>query len=172
MNRKTIIYIGVGLISISMIALFILQPMAGRRTGELPSVKPMEPPFIKEGELVFWDQETRDTLVAIDIEIADDDASIERGLMFRRSMGDNQGMLFKFPQMEERAFWMKNTYISLDIIFVDNEYRIVNVQEGTKPLSTQSVPSTGPAQFVIEVNAGFCNKYGIQAGDIVSFMDS
>ena len=73
------------------------------------------PPFQKEGELTFFDKDSRDPIKKIDIEIADDQASITQGLMYRREMADSLGMLFIFNQMEPRSFWMKNTYISLEL---------------------------------------------------------
>lgn len=127
------------------------------------------PPFQKEGELTFFDQDSRQPIKTIDIEIADDQASITQGLMYRREMADSLGMLFIFDQMEARSFWMKNTYISLDIIYVDQFNQIVSIARNTEPKSTRSIPSGKPAQYVIEVVAGFSDTYGVKAGDFVEF---
>ncbi|MEO1449883.1 MAG: DUF192 domain-containing protein, partial [Bacteroidota bacterium] len=127
------------------------------------------PPFQKEGELSFFDQESRELLKKIDIEIADDEATITQGLMYRREMPDSQGMLFIFDQMEPRSFWMKNTYISLDIIYVDQFNQIVSIAKSTTPKSTRSIPSGKPAQYVIEVIAGFCDSFSVKEGDFVEF---
>jgi uncharacterized membrane protein (UPF0127 family) len=84
-------------------------------------------------------------------------------------MPESAGMLFIFPQEEVRSFWMKNTYIPLDIIFVDASREIVTIQSNTQPLSTEPVPSYKPAKYVIEVNAGFTSKHNIKEGDRVEF---
>ena len=116
--------------------------------------------FTKEGELVFY-QSDSSKIVRIDIEIADDDAQREKGLMFRRHLDENHGMLFIFAGEEPRSFWMKNTWIPLDIIYLNGNKRVVKIWENTTPLSEISIPSEKPAQYVLEVNAGFCARYGI-----------
>lgn len=122
--------------------------------------------FRKDAELEFLLEEGNKK---IDIEIVDQEATIQQGLMYRRTMAENQGMLFKFPNSEMRSFWMKNTYLPLDIIYVDSQKKVVSIQKNTTPLSTQSLPSTGPAQYVVEVNAGFCDAYGIGPGTELNF---
>jgi uncharacterized protein len=127
------------------------------------------PVFTKEGELYFLSKVNNDTLRSIDIELATTDREREKGLMDRKSMTDSQGMLFIFPVAQEQSFWMKNTYISLDIIFIDEQKEIVSVQKNTTPLSEESLPSFKEAQYVLEVNAGFYDKYHISYGDRISF---
>ena len=103
------------------------------------------------------------------VEIADDDASRARGLMFRDSMAENHGMLFIFPDEAPRAFWMKNTRIPLDILYFDRNLRLVSLQERVPPCGNAprcpSYPSTGPARFVLELNAGTARRLGVQSGD-------
>jgi uncharacterized membrane protein (UPF0127 family) len=104
------------------------------------------------------------------IEIANDDASRERGLMFRDVMGSDHGMLFLFPDAERQTFWMKNTHISLDIFYFDANRKLVNVQQRVPPcLSTDNqcpvYPSTGPAKYVLELNGGSAEKLGVKPGD-------
>lgn len=127
------------------------------------------PPFKKEGVLYFLSKVNNDTLRQIDIEFADNDEERAKGLMDRKSMSDIQGMLFIFPKAEEQSFWMKNTYISLDIIYLDEKKEIVSVQKYTTPLSEESLPSFKKAQYVLEVNAGFCDKYHIAYGDRIAY---
>lgn len=127
------------------------------------------PAFTKEGALYFLSKVNNDTLRTIDIEFATSDKERAQGLMDRKSMTDTQGMLFIFPAAQEQAFWMKNTYISLDIIYVNHEKEIVSVQKYTTPLSEESLPSFKKAQYVLEVNAGFCDKYHIAYGDKIAF---
>ncbi len=123
--------------------------------------------FTKEGELVIL--HAQDTITKIDIEIADDDYQTQRGLMFRRRMKEDRGMLFIFEDEQERSFWMKNTYISLDIIYIAADKTIVSISENAPTRSEKSIPSYYPAKYVLEVNAGFVALYRIQPGDIISF---
>ncbi len=129
--------------------------------------KPAEPPFVKEGELQFFKE--NNIVKVIEIEIANTVKEIQQGLMYRQKMDENKGMLFIFPNMQPRGFWMKNTLISLDIIYVDADKTIVSIQKNTTPLSEQNLPSDNDAQYVIEVNAGFSDRYGLKAGDKVDF---
>lgn len=120
--------------------------------------------FKKEGELTFLTSDEK-FITRIDIEIADDDDSRTTGLMFRNKLELNQGMLFVFDFEREQSFWMKNTVLSLDMIFVNKENKIVKIHTNTTPFSEKSYSSFEPAIYVIEVNAGFTNKYSIQEGD-------
>jgi uncharacterized protein len=127
------------------------------------------PEFTKEGNLYFLSKVNNDTIRTIDIELATTPEERAQGLMDRKSMTDEQGMLFIFAAAEDQAFWMKNTYISLDIIYLDDKKEIVSVQKYTTPLSEESLPSFKKAQYVLEVNAGFCDKYHIAYGDKISY---
>ena len=90
-----------------------------------------------------------------------------RGLMFRRELPEMQGMLFDFHREQPTSFWMKNTYVSLDMIFIRADGRILSIAENTVPLSEALVPSGGPVRAVLEVIAGTCKKLGIAPGDRV-----
>lgn len=125
--------------------------------------------FKNEGELTFIDGETGEKVITIDIEKAETPEEHEIGLMYRRDMQESQGMLFIGKEEEEKGFWMKNTYIALDIIYVNAEKEIVSIGKYAKPQSTESIPSGAPAQYVVEVVAGFSDKYGIGKGDKISF---
>ncbi|MBO9151867.1 DUF192 domain-containing protein [Chitinophaga sp. GCM10012297] len=127
------------------------------------------PVFKKEGSLSFISKAKGDTIKTIDIEIAETDDERARGLMDRKSMLDSQGMLFIFAAPEEQSFWMKNTYISLDIMYVDEKFEIVSIQKYATPLSEESLPSFKKAQYVVETNAGFADKYKIAFGDKIAF---
>ena len=120
--------------------------------------------FKKEGELVFTKPDDK-VISKIDIEIADNDDKRMLGLMYRTSMQENQGMLFIFPYEAEQSFWMKNTVLALDMIFVNSKMEIVKIHHNTTPFSEQSYTSGKPAEYVIEVNAGYTNKMGIKEGD-------
>ena len=98
---------------------------------------------------------------SITIEIADTPETQIKGLMGRSDLGFNQGMLFVFKQMKPRKFWMKNTPVSLDIIFVGENGCIVNIAESTTPMSHQGYWSNGPIKYVVEVRAGFSKHFKI-----------
>ena len=91
------------------------------------------------------------------------------GLMYRESMAIDAGMLFVFDPPRELTMWMKNTFISLDMIFVDEEGRVAHVARNTTPMSEKIISSRGPAMAVIELNAGVTEKIGLQLGDRVLF---
>jgi uncharacterized protein len=102
------------------------------------------------------------------IEIAEDDASREHGLMDRAQMDEDHGMLFIFQDDAPRAFWMKNTKLPLDMIFADANRKIVSVTHGAEPCVTERCPaytSGAPARYVLELNAGQAAKLGLTSGD-------
>lgn len=101
------------------------------------------------------------------VEIADDDAERERGLMFRPPLEDDQGMLFQFPDVAERGFWMKDTPSSLDILYIAADGRIVSIARHTTPYSQTVIPSNGGASGVLELRAGRSEEIGAQPGDRV-----
>lgn len=132
-------------------------------------VAPAKPVFRKDGELRFLDSRTNKVISTIEIEIADDDAAREQGLMYRDSMPENTGMLFLMDTQETQSFWMKNTIISLDILYADSDRRIVSIHENCKPYSLDQIVSAKPAVYVVEVIAGYTSKYKITIGDLISF---
>jgi uncharacterized membrane protein (UPF0127 family) len=102
------------------------------------------------------------------VELATDDASRMRGLMFRDSLAQEHGMLFVFEREEPQAFWMRNTRIPLDILYFDEALRLVSATHGAPPCTTAtcpSYPSARPARFVLELNAGHARRLGVAAGD-------
>jgi hypothetical protein len=102
------------------------------------------------------------------VEMANTPEEQAKGLMFRRSLPEGQGMLFDFRQEQPTSFWMKNTYVSLDMIFIRGDGRILRIAENTVPLSEALVPSGGPVRAVLEVVAGTTKKLGIAPGDRVA----
>ncbi len=103
------------------------------------------------------------------VEIAKTPEQQERGLMFRKEMADDAGMIF--PQDSDRvmSFWMKNTYIALDMLFVESDGRISHIKPDATPLTETTIPSGGPIRAVIELNGGIAAKLGIHVGDKVVF---
>lgn len=128
-----------------------------------------EPQFIKEGELIFLEKQSKERIMKIDIEIADSDYERTRGLMYRHALPANAGMLFIFEKPGLLSFWMRNTYIPLDIIFADGKKQIVSILKKTEPLSYSAMQSKKKAKYVIEVNAGFCDQHRIKVGDWITF---
>jgi uncharacterized protein len=102
------------------------------------------------------------------VEIADNEAEREKGLMYRRELPEGRGMLFDFHRDQEVSFWMQNTYIPLDMIFIRGDGQILRIAENTEPLSTRLIPSGGPVRAVLEVIGGTARKLGIAPGDHVS----
>src|SRR4029079_2680015 len=102
------------------------------------------------------------------VEVADNDADRAKGLMYRKELPEGQGMLFDFQRDQEVSFWMQNTYIPLDMIFIRGDGRILRIAENTEPLSTRLIPSNGPVRAVLEVIGGTSQKLGIAAGDRVA----
>ncbi|MFT7121659.1 MAG: uncharacterized membrane protein (UPF0127 family) [Neolewinella sp.] len=128
--------------------------------------EPAEPPaFIDDGDLAIYRNSADEPLSELDIEIAGDVASIRQGLMWRREMEADQGMLFLMRNEEPQSFWMKNTYIPLDIIFINAAKEIVTIRRNTKPMSLDQVTSELPAAYVLEVNAGYADLHGVKVGD-------
>lgn len=104
------------------------------------------------------------------VELADTDNLRAMGLMYRQNMADSEGMLFIFPDTANRAFWMKNTLIALDILYFDQNKKLVSISENTPPCKNTSTrcpnyPSAKPAKYVLEINAGLSQRYGFKTGD-------
>lgn len=106
------------------------------------------------------------------VELAETDAAQARGLMFREHLAPDRGMFFIFRDEDMRAFWMKNCFISLDIIYFDKNFQMVSAQTNVPPCKTPacpSYPSSAPAMYVLELAAGTADKLGLKPGDKVEF---
>ena len=110
---------------------------------------------------------TRNGVQVFSVEMATTEEEKQTGLMYRKELADGKGMLFDFNPEQEVSMWMKNTYVSLDMIFIRADGRILRIAENTEPLSTKIISSRGPARAVLEVVAGTAQKYGIRVGDRV-----
>ncbi|MCX7878846.1 MAG: DUF192 domain-containing protein [Ignavibacteria bacterium] len=128
-----------------------------------------EPKWIKEGEVTFIRKDNREVIRKIDVEVAITPQERSQGLMYRSSMDEDKGMLFIFEKEEIQSFWMKNTKIPLDIIFIDSKGVINTIHKNTVPYSERSLPSEKPSRFVVEVNGGFCERNGIREGDLIEY---
>lgn len=108
--------------------------------------------------------------VNINVDVADTVAERAKGLMFVKSMPEDKGMLFDYKSSGVRRMWMKNTYISLDMIFVDEKFKIKHIIENTIPESLNQLSSIVPVSYVIEVNAGFVAKNNISINDHIEIL--
>jgi len=143
------------LMSVLMVLLILVGvSAAGGETQRAPQ---------RDGELQFLRQDGS-IAVSITIEIADTAEARIKGLMERWSLPELHGMLFIFDYPDMQGFWMHNTPLSLDMIFVDENRRILNMAESTTPMSKQTYGSRGPAKYVVEVKAGFSKRHGIEQG--------
>jgi uncharacterized membrane protein (UPF0127 family) len=124
-----------------------------------------EPAFQKEG-IGYFSNDLGDTIAEFQIELAESNREIQIGMMWRKSMSKNVGMLFLMPEEKIQSFWMKNTYVPLDIIYINSERRVVSIINNAKPMSENPLPSMEPANFILEVSGGTCAKLGIQTGNL------
>ena len=164
--RKYAVWIvGLGL------AAFIIPSVVGSigkfSSNTKPSVKqpsqPYEPPFRMDG--MVWAVNGRDTTTVFETEYAITPEAIEIGMMYRRSGPLNRAMLFFMPGGDQpRSFWMKNTLVSLDIIYINAMNDVVSIQANAEPRSMESLPSGAPASYVLEVLGGQAAAQGIAVG--------
>ncbi|HZC97246.1 MAG TPA: DUF192 domain-containing protein [Bradyrhizobium sp.] len=139
-----------------LIACLLIVSSAFASTGtQAASIQPLEI-VTKSGVHVF------------SVEMATTEEEKTTGLMYRKELADGKGMLFDFSPEQQVSMWMKNTYISLDMIFIRADGRILRIAENTEPLSTRIISSGGLAKGVLEVIAGTAQKYGIAPGDQVA----
>lgn len=130
--------------------------------GLLVAVGPVRPAGLQSLEIA-----SKTGVHVFAVEMAENDAERAKGLMFRKELPEGRGMLFDFQREQEVSFWMENTYIPLDMIFIRGDGRILRIVENTEPLSTRIIPSGGPVRAVLEVIAGTARKLGIASGDRV-----
>jgi uncharacterized membrane protein (UPF0127 family) len=122
---------------------------------------------VRAADLQSLEIVTKNGVRMFSVEMAVTDEQRAKGLMYRKELADGRGMLFDFTPEQSISMWMKNTYISLDMIFIGADGRVTRVAENTEPESTRIVSSGGPAKAVLEVIAGTARKYGIAQGDQV-----
>ena len=120
-----------------------------------------------EPRVVISTREGRESV--FQVEVADTPAKRELGLQYRRELAADRGMIFLFSAPSVQAFWMKNTPLPLDMIFIGSDRKIVGIVEQTVPFSLDSRSVGRPSQFVLEINGGLAKRHGIKAGDAVRF---
>lgn len=124
---------------------------------------PETPPVLRRGRVVFPEAGGR----AVSVEIAETDRDRQRGLMYRTSMPEDQGMIFVFRERREHPFWMHDTCIPLDMLFLDDDGTIVGIEENAPTLDDSTFTVGCPSRYVLEVNAGWSRRHGVKAGQRV-----
>lgn len=154
---------------ISALALGFLWAGGGCNSKKEEKVLTREIRFTKEGELQLK-KALNDSVVAnLDIELAENDYETRTGLMYRKGMEEDQAMFFVFPGESRKSFYMKNTEFPLDIIFINKDLKVVNIHKNTVPYNDTPLASGAPAQYVLEVNAGLTDTWGLEPGDVVTY---
>ncbi len=142
-------------------------PTPVRPTPKSPDPKcpqdPETPPPLRLAKLSFPGAKD----VAVTVEVTDNDHDRQRGLMFRKSMADDRGMIFVFERKDQHAFWMHNTCIPLDMLFIDEDGLIVGIEENTPTMSDDTFAVGCASKYVLEMNAGWTRKHGVVAGQKV-----
>ncbi len=151
-----------------LLLLFIVSCGESNHSNASSNVKNTEFVFKKDGELVINDS-LNNSIATFNIELATDAYKRETGLMYRKSMQPQNAMLFIFEQEKPLYFYMKNTYIPLDIIYINEKMEVVSIAKNAKPLDETTLPSQFPARYVLEVNAGIADQFGIKKGNTVSW---
>ncbi len=159
-KQPILLYVIVTLLLLTGIVIGLFQLLSKKQTESMPA----KPSFTKHGEVTFIRADNT-PIVTIDVEIADTDEKREIGLMGRPFLDEKQGMLFLFDKEHYASFWMKNTILPLDILYINKEGVIVTIHQNTTPFSEQHYNATAPTLYVVEVNAHFTTKYNIQTGD-------
>ena len=133
------------------------------REPETADIQSMEPQFTEEGVGAFVDQ-NGDTLASFRLELAETAAETAQGMMYRRSVPEGTGMLFIMAEERPQSFWMRNTYVPLDIIYLKADGAVVSIQANAQPMNDMPLPSEGPAKYVLEIAGGGSAQYGIKTG--------
>lgn len=171
-NREKTAFIGLVLLVILVTLILSLSCTREKKPAAVYETVKDEPAFKAEGELYFIDAASGDTIKNIIIEIADNDEDRAQGMMYRSEMADSLGMLFVFERPKKQSFWMKNTPLSLDIMYVDADRVIESLYKNTTPYSTSKIPSANEAKYVVEVTGGFTDRYEINVGDIIGYVEN
>jgi len=122
---------------------------------------------LAEPKVTITTKQGRD--VTFQVEVADSPAKREIGLQYRRNLAPDRGMIFLFSEESQQTFWMKNTPIPLDMIFIGRDMKVVGVVAQTVPFSLDARSVEAPSQYVLEINGGLAERHGIQTGDRVRF---
>lgn len=162
--RKHFVTVALVLVALAAIALILPRFFSNEsnRVQEI-EITPQDIDFTRDGEVSIF---KNDSLIqTIEVEFAKNDEERALGLMYRSSMDEHQGMWFIFPEEAPRSFYMRNTEIPLDIIYLDKDKKVVSIAKNARPYDETSLPSEKPAMYVLEINGGLSDKWGIENGD-------
>ena len=169
MNRILLKRLGLGLMLLALIGLIL--PSVGSwfpsesdsRQPKSAEIQSLEPQFTEEGVGAFVDQ-NGDTVASFRLELAETAAETAQGMMYRRSVPEGTGMLFIMAEERPQSFWMRNTYVPLDIIYLNADGTVVSIQANAQPMNDMPLPSEAPAKYVLEIAGGGSGQYGIKTG--------
>ena len=162
--RKHFVTVALVLVALAAIALILPRFFSNEsnRVQEI-EITPQDIDFTRDGELSIFKNVS--LIQTIEVEFAKNDEERALGLMYRSSMDEHQGMWFIFPEEAPRSFYMRNTEIPLDIIYLDKDKKVVSIAKNARPYDETSLPSEKPAMYVLEINGGLSDKWGIEKGD-------
>lgn len=171
MNRSLIMRVGGVLLALALLGLVVpvvlswFAPASGpaEPRGSTAPTESYEPQFTEEGAGAFISA-SGDTVASFALELAETTAETTQGMMFRRSVPEGTGMFFIMPEERYQSFWMRNTYVPLDIIYLSESGSVVSIQANAQPLNETPLPSEGPAKYVLEIAGGESAKLGITPG--------
>ncbi|MFC2107806.1 DUF192 domain-containing protein [Bacteroidota bacterium] len=158
MKKKYLLILALLFVLVIVLLIFILSKPSDTKSKSYSKEK-----YKLESTVVF--KSADDILSVLWVEVAETPYEHSKGLMYRNYMPDSVGMLFIYPGSEERSYWMQNTRISLDIIYISDEMKIVSAYEFTIPYSEDGLPSHEACKYVIETNAGYMDEHRIEVGD-------
>jgi len=164
-SYKRQIYLGLLFLLLAIIAAITIVILPDTPAKQTPKE---DFAFTKEGSAFFYNKDGSQKC-RFDIEIAETPESQKQGLMYRDTMAVSQAMLFPYTKPDNLTFWMKNTYLPLDIIFIGADSLIASISANTVPFSEETVSSKAPAQYVLEINAGLAQKLKLTTGDKFSW---
>ena len=167
-SNNDLLWFSVVMILVAGSFLFNRFYLAPKRVGiHNPNYK--GPPFRKEGSLSFIDAQAKHSIIKIDVEIANTIREQNTGLMNRRFLPANGGMLYTYKESGPKTFSMQNIYLSLDVLFINSDQEITRIVEERPPLSVASIPSGGKVQYMLLVQGGFCKAFNIRVGDRIEY---
>lgn len=152
---------------ILLFVLFIFIASCKEKDKKVIETAPVS--FTKEGELTIYKADTDSVITTFDIEIAESDYETQTGLMYRKSMAEDRAMLFIFPDVAMHSFYMKNTEFPLDLIFIDDGLKVASLKQNAQPLDESGLSSQVPVQYVLEINAGLSERFGVMVGDSIAY---
>jgi uncharacterized membrane protein (UPF0127 family) len=138
-------------------------PASAAPDPSCPADPAAAPPKLREGRVVFADAGKK----AVSVEIAEREDDRMRGLMYRRALAEDRGMIFRFEEARDHSFWMHNTCIPLDMLFIADDGTIAGIEENTRTMDDSTYGVGCPSSYVLELNAGWARKHGVAAGQRV-----